>query len=187
MHRSFGYAVLGVLVVLLAGAAPCAAAEPERGLQLAAGQEAAVAKIQAFREAGERKLLDHKFTRREVDLGGTGIKPAIRQRWAKLDAYYEGDVLVRLQLYPHAGSQRTEEFYLIDGKLAFAFIQDQGPKHEGRDMGEAGKELYFVEDKLVRYDDRSGEPETNLDQEKRMYETRLPYEVSELLEILKRK
>jgi hypothetical protein len=103
-----------------------------------------------------------------------------------MDAYYEADKLVRIQLYPHKGvSGRTEEFYLMDDKLVFAFIQDAGPKNEGKDTGEPGKELYFDNDKLIKFEDKSGEPTKNLTQEKKMYETRLPYEIAELLEILK--
>ncbi len=145
-----------------------------------------VARIQKYREEGERKLVDNKFTRKEIALSGDNINESIRQKWEKMHAYYEGSKLVRIQLYPRPGSQRTEEFYLMDNKLVFAFIQDKGPKHEGKDAGEPGKELYFDNDRLIRFDDRSGEPAPNVEKEKKMYETRLPYEISQLLEILKK-
>lgn len=146
-----------------------------------------IAKIKKYREEGEQKLRDNKFTRKEVALTGAGIKEIIRQKWEKMDAYYEGAKLVRLQLYPHKGeSERTEEFYVMDDKLVFAFIQDKGPKHEGTDMGEPGKEFYFHNDKVIKVEDRSGEKDTHADQERKMYETRLPYEISELLDILKK-
>ena len=146
-----------------------------------------IARIQKYREEGERKLVDNKFIRKEVALTGDNVKETIKQKWEKMDAYYEGSKLVRLQLYPHSVSGRTEEFYLVDNKLVFAFIQDKGPKQEGNDMGQPGKELYFHNDKLIKFEDRSGEPAAaNADQERKMYETRLPYEVSELLEILKK-
>lgn len=147
-----------------------------------------VAKISKFREEGEKKLVDNKFTRKVVPLTGADVKETIRQKWEKMDAYYEGANLVRIQLYPRKGvSERTEEFYLMENKLVFAYIQDKGPKHEGKDMGEPGKELYFYNDKLIKFEDRSGEPATNVEQEKKMYETRLPYEISELLELLNKK
>ncbi len=151
------------------------------------GDKDEIAKIAKYREAGEQKLVENKFTRKEVALTGDNVKETIKQKWAKMDAYYEGSTLVRLQLYPHdAVSGRTEEFYLMDNKLGFAFIQDKGPKQEGKDMGQPGKELYFHNDKLIKFEDRSGEPATNVEQEKKMYETRLPYEISELLAILKK-
>ena len=120
-----------------------------------------IAKIPEYREEGERKLVDNKFIRKEVALTGDNVKETIKQKWEKMAAYYEGSKLVRLQLYPHdAVSGRSEEFYLMDNKLVFAFIQDKGPKQEGKDMGQPGKELYFHNDKLIKFEDRSGEPAT---------------------------
>ena len=146
-----------------------------------------VAAIQKYRDEGEQKLNDNKFTKKEVAFTGANVQENIKQKWSKMDAYYEGDKLVRIQLYPHKGvSERTEEFYLKDGKLVFAFIQDKGPKHEGKDVGEPGKEFYFQNDKLIKFDDRSGEREEHADQEKKMYESRLPYEITELVDILKK-
>ncbi len=70
----------------------------------------------------------------------------------------------------------------------FAFIQDKGPKHEGKDAGEPGKEFYFHNNKLIKFEDRSGDPQAmHAEQEKKMYESRLPYEILELFEILKKK
>lgn len=153
----------------------------------AAGDKEEIAKIAKYREEGERMLRENKFTRKTVALAGNNIKETIRQKWVKMDAYYDGSKLVRLQLYPHPDiSQRTEEFYLMDNKLVFAYIQDKGPKEEGRDMGQPGKELYFHNDRLIKFEDRSGEPATHEEQEKKMYEARLPYEISELLDILKK-
>ena len=145
-----------------------------------------VGAIMKYRQEGEQKLNDNKLTKKEVALTGPNIQENIKQKWSKMDAYYEGDKLVRIQLYPHQGvTERTEEFYLRDGKLVFAFIQDKGPKHEGKDAGEAGKEFYFHNDKLIKFEDRSGEREEHADQEKKMYESRLPYEITELNDILK--
>jgi len=176
------------ITVILAGAfvaAPLAALAQESSESKSTDQT--IAKIKQYREAGEQKLRDNKFTRKEIPLTGPNVKESIKQKWEKMDAYYEGDKLVRLQLYPRPGaSGRTEEFYLMDNKLVFAFIQDTGPKNEGRDMGQPGKELYFDNGKLIKLEDRSGDPNGNPNQEKKMYEARLPYEISELLEILKK-
>jgi len=145
----------------------------------------AVAKIKAYRESVEKKLVANTLTRKVVPFEGDKVKETIKQKWEKMDAYYDGDKLVRIQLYPHKGiSERTEEFYLMDNKLVFAFIQDKGSKHEGKDAGEPGKEFYFENDKLIKFEDKSGEKEKNAEQEKKMYATRLPYEVMELLDIL---
>lgn len=105
-----------------------------------------------------------------------------------MHVYSEQGKIVRLQLYPHKDvSSRTEEFYLRGGKLVFALIQDKGPAQEGAESHAAGKALYFKNGKLLEYADRSKEPEASVAEEKKMYETRLPYEVSELLAIVKKK
>lgn len=144
-----------------------------------------LAKLKKYREEGEQKLNDKKFTKKEVNFSGDGFREDLKQKWEKMDAYYEGDKVVRIQLYPHKGvSERTEEFYIMDGKLIFVFIQDKGPKHEGADMGEPGKEMFFYNDKLISYEDRSGE-KTDIETDKKLYETKIPVEAKELLEILK--
>ncbi len=161
-------------------------AEPKQDTKATVNTEEMIARIQKYRQEGEQKVLDKKFTRKVVALSGDNIKETIRQKWEEMAAYYEGAKLVRIQLYPRKGSERTEEFYLMDNKLVFAFIQDKGPKHEGKDTGEPGKEFYFHNGKVIKVEDRSGEQVTNAEQEKKMYESRLPYEVADLLEILKK-
>ncbi len=144
-----------------------------------------LAKLKKYREEGEQKLNDKKFTKKEVKFDSDGFREDLKQKWERMDAYYEGDKVVRIQLYPHKGvSERTEEFYIMDGKLVFVFIQDKGPKHEGADMGEAGKEMFFNNDKLISYEDRSGE-KSDIEADKKLYETKMPVEAKELLEILK--
>lgn len=148
--------------------------------------EEIITQIKKIREDGENKLVNNKLTRKVIEFNGDAVNDDIKQKWEKMDTYYDGDKLIRIQLYPHKNiSQRTEEFYLMNDKLIFAFIQDKGPKHEGKDKGEPGKEFYFDNDKLINFEDRSGEKESNTEQEKKMYETKLPFEVSELLEIIK--
>jgi hypothetical protein len=145
-----------------------------------------VAKIQKYRTEGEEKLNKKSLTKKEITLKGDNIKENIKQKWEKMDAYFDGDKVIRLQLYPHKGiSERTEEFYVKDGMLVFAFIQDIGPKHEGKDAGEPGKEFYFDNDKLIKMVNTTKEEVKNTEEEKKMYESKLPYEIKELLEIVK--
>ncbi len=175
-----------ILLIGVLSAAPLIAFAQQDSDVTSTDQE--IAKVKQYREAGEQKIQDNKFTRKEIPLTGPNVKESIKQKWEKVDAYYEGDKLVRLQLYPHKGvSGRTEEFYLMNDKLVFAYIQDKGPKNEGRDMGQPGKEFYFDNDKLIKMENRSGETSVDSDQEKKMYEARLPYEITELLDILKKK
>jgi len=145
-----------------------------------------VAKITNFRAAGEKKLVDESLKKKVVELKSTNASEDTKQKWEKFDAYYDGDKLVRIQLYPHKGiSERTEEFYLMDGKIAFAFIQDKGPKSEGKDSGLPGKEFYFDNGKLIKYNNTSGEKSKDEEAEMKMYESKLPIEVNELVDLLK--
>ena len=141
-----------------------------------------VAKIGKFRSDVEGKL--EKLTRKEIKLEGKDIREDIHQKWEKIDAYLDGDKLVRIQAYPHKGiSERTEEFYYMDGKLVFVSIKDKGLEvKEGKDAG-MGKEIYFDNDKIVKYDNKSGEETKNIDEEKKVYETKLPFESKEFMEI----
>lgn len=143
-----------------------------------------VGKISKFRADVEGKL--EKLTRKEIKLDGKEIKEDIKQKWVKMDTYSDGDKLVRIQVYPHKGiSERTEEFYYMDGKLVFVSIKDKGLEvKEGKDEG-MGKEFYFDGDKLIKYDNKSGEQIKNLEEEKKMYETKLVFEGKEFLELAK--
>lgn len=145
-----------------------------------------VTKITALRTDIEAKLNNKSLTKKTVDIkSNKDVKESIKQKWEKVDAYYDGNNLVRIQTYPYANSERREEFYIKDGKLAFVFISDKGPNDEGKDTGDKGKEFYFDNDKLVKYVNNTGEKETNADAEKNMYETRLPYELSDWIDLLK--
>jgi hypothetical protein len=181
MRRMLGSLLLALVVI----APSVRAAAPPAKSAAAPPVNPSVQRIKAYHEANEAKLVAGKFTRKSVDLKVAGAREDLQQRWAKMDAYYEGGTLVRIQLYPHeAVSSRTEEFYLQGGRLVYAFIQDKGPKHEGHDMGEPGKEFCFAHDRLIDYVDRAHEAESNQLLEKRMYETMLPYEVEELVDLL---
>lgn len=144
-----------------------------------------VAKIQKYRADNEVKVTNNSFTKKIIPLTGANVKENIKQKWSELGVFSEGDKIIRLMLYPHKGAtERSEEFYLQNGKLVFVFIQNI-EKHEGKDTGEPGLEIYFDNDKLIKMNDTSGEIVKNIEEEKKMYESRMPYEVNELLEIIK--
>ena len=134
-----------------------------------------VIKIQKYRADYESKL--EKLTRKEVIFEGTGASDDARQKWEKMHGYFDGDKLVRVQTYPHKGiSTRTEEFYFMDGKLVFVAINDKGTvTTEGKDSGTENKEFYFDNDKLIKYDNKTKEVDKNLDDAKKMYESKLHF------------
>jgi hypothetical protein len=157
--------------------------KPKTEQTLKVNTDELVGKISKFRTDTEAKL--EKLTRKVIMLEGAGVTEDIHQKWEKMDVYNDGDKLVRIQAYPHKGvSERTEEFYFMDGKLVFVTIKDKGTEvKEGKDAG-MGKEFYFDNDKLIKYVNNSGEESKNLDEEKKVYETKLPYEAKEFLGIL---
>jgi hypothetical protein len=157
--------------------------KPKTEQTLKVNTDELVGKISKFRTDTEAKL--EKLTRKVIMLEGAGVNEDIHQKWEKMDVYNDGDKLVRIQAYPHKGvSERTEEFYFMDGKLVFVTIKDKGTEvKEGKDAG-MGKEFYFDNDKLIKYVNNSGEESKNLDEEKKVYETKLPYEAKEFLGIL---
>ncbi|MCC6866758.1 MAG: hypothetical protein IT280_11435 [Ignavibacteria bacterium] len=144
-----------------------------------------LAKLKKFREDVETKRNENKLTQKVVEFKGDSFRENLKQKWAKMDAYYDGDKLVRIKVYPHTGiSERTEEFYLMDGKLVFVFIKDQGLKKEPEDKNTRGKNMYFSDDKIISYEDLSGEKD-NVNEDKKVYEAKLPAEAKELMEISK--
>ena len=74
----------------------------------------------------------------------------------------------------------------MDGKLVFVAINDKGTvTTEGKDSGTENKEFYFDYDKLIKYDNKTKEVDKNLDDAKKMYESKLPFEAKEYIELLK--
>ncbi|HMK05018.1 MAG TPA: hypothetical protein VK489_12530 [Ferruginibacter sp.] len=121
------------------------------------------------------------FSKKEIDLRGTTGNASLKQKWAKMDVYSDSSGIRKIKVYPHPGvSQRSEEFYFDDGKMFFTFIADSGLHKENYDEGIAGKEFHFLNGKLIRYYDRSGEKEANPEEQKKIYELKLPAEAREL-------
>jgi hypothetical protein len=125
------------------------------------------------------------LTKQELLLSGSIASESIKQDWMKMDIYKDSSGAIRrLKLYPHQGvSERSEEYYFDNEKLFFVYISDHGVTTEDRDEGKPGKEFHFSGDRLVKYDDRSGDKELDADQERKMYEASLPVKAKEYLEI----
>jgi len=122
------------------------------------------------------------YLKKEIDLGKSAANASVKQKWSKMDVYSDSSGIRKIKLYPHPGiSERSEEFYYDNGRMFFIFIADSGLHNENDDEGTAGKEFHFINDKLIRYDDKSGDKEeTNREAKKRMYELKLPMEAKEL-------
>ncbi|MEP7237301.1 MAG: hypothetical protein ABI685_05540 [Ferruginibacter sp.] len=121
------------------------------------------------------------YARKEIDLAKSAANASIKQEWAKMDVYSDSTGIRKIKLYPHKGiSERSEEFYYNNGKMFFTFISDSGLNNENKDENRPGKEFHFMGEKLLKYDDKSGDKENNPVEEKKMYELRLALEAEEL-------
>jgi hypothetical protein len=95
-------------------------------------------------------LIDDK--RREIEstigegisLSTENMRAKVKQKWEKLHFYTLNDQLVRIKTYPYAEiSKRTEEFYLQDGELILAVIEDNGEGERGKSNENIDKLYYF--------------------------------------------
>ncbi len=121
------------------------------------------------------------MAKKETVLAGTAANEATKQAWFKIDVYSDSTGIRKIKLYPHPGiSKRSEEFYYANGKMFFTFIADAGLENENADENMPGKEFHFIAEKLIRYDDKSRDKESNVAEEKKKYELTLPLEAEEL-------
>ena len=121
--------------------------------------KALVADINAERQRTEGML--EQLSKSEVSMDN--MRAQIRQKWSRMHAYYEGDQLVRIKTYPHEGvSERSEEFYFMDGELVLAFIEDDGASSIGRDEARKGKAYYYHNGEVIHEENTSGEAENSI-------------------------
>jgi hypothetical protein len=123
--------------------------------------------------------------KQELLLKGSKASEAAKQEWMKMDIYKDSSGSIRrIKLYPHQGvSERSEEYYFNNERLFFVYISDHGVATEEHDEGKPGKEFHFRDDRLVKYDDQSGDKEMDVAQERKIYEASLPVKAKEYLEI----
>ncbi len=86
-----------------------------------------------------------------VEISNEGMRPKVKQKWSKIHFYtMEGNV-VRIKTYPYEEvSKRTEEFYLKDGNLVLAVIEDNGEGTRGKDNESIDKMYYYANDKMIK-------------------------------------
>lgn len=130
------------------------------------------------------EVTDPGYAKKEIDLARSAANASIKQEWAKMDVYSDSTGIRKIKVYPYQGiSQRSEEFYYNNGKMFFTFISDSGLNNENKDENRPGKEFHFMGEKLLKYDDKSGDKEDNPAEEKKMYEVRLTMEAEELYKL----
>lgn len=95
------------------------------------------------------KLQIEKSLDKPVELSTKGLRAEVRQKWEKVHFYTIAGQVVRVKTYPYKEhSQRTEEFYLQNGLLVLAVIEDDGSG--ARDAEKADKAYYYHNNALIR-------------------------------------
>ena len=102
------------------------------------------------------------------------LREKIKQKWQKIHFYIIDGKVARIKTYPYEQiSQRTEEFYLDNGKLVLAVIEDDGTGESGKEDQDIDKMFYFHDNEMikgVRKGDEKEYGEKDLDARKLMEE-----------------
>lgn len=79
------------------------------------------------------------------------LKAKIKQKWKAIHFYASNGQVVRVKTYPYTEiSARTEEFYLENGALILAVIEDNGAGEKGKSSEEIDKMYYFHNEEIVK-------------------------------------
>lgn len=117
------------------------ATEVEPGIDV----EAAVSSINELRTQIETNIGD------PVEVMTTELRAKIKQKWSKIHFYTIDGNVVRIKTYPHESiSTRTEEFYLQDGNLVLAIIEDDGTGERGKSEEQVDKMYYYADGKAIK-------------------------------------
>lgn len=89
--------------------------------------------------------------RKETDISKEAIKDVTDEKWANLHTYSEGGKIKRLKVYSAAGEKKTEEFYFLDDKPVYAFIENDGMSKKGDASEAKGDKFYFGSEGLIAF------------------------------------
>ena len=79
------------------------------------------------------------------------LKEKIKQKWEKIHFYTLENEVVRIKAYPYPNiSKRTEEFYLNEGQLILAVIEDEGEGDRGKPQDKIDKVYYFNKNQIIK-------------------------------------
>jgi co-chaperonin GroES (HSP10) len=79
------------------------------------------------------------------------LKGKIKQKWAKMHFYVSEGQVVRVKTYAYESiSTRTEEFYLQNGALVLAVVEDDGSGDRGKDDEAIDKMYYFHNGEVIK-------------------------------------
>lgn len=96
-----------------------------------------------------------------LEMSTQDMRAQVAQKWNMLHVYAVDGEVIRIKTYPHdAVSKRTEEFYLDNGELRLAVIEDNGTGDRGKKEADINKMYYFLDGKVIKEINNSDEGET---------------------------
>lgn len=105
---------------------------------------ATVAQIDSLRMAIESNLGT------PLEVSTAGLRAKISQKWEKIHFYTnEAGEVVRIKTYPYSNSRRTEEFYLQNGAVVLAVVEDDGSGPKGKATDQMDKMYYFHQNEVI--------------------------------------
>ncbi len=145
--------IIGLCLALAAGISTLGAAEIKQAdLDKTLNDSAASAKIKM--EAIENYVshvekMASDLTRQKETLTADAVKKVTAENWQKKHAYFKGDDLKRMKLYPKEGSTKTEDFYFYQDQPIFIFVEKNGVGKEYHDENATGEKYFFADGKLI--------------------------------------
>lgn len=98
-----------------------------------------------------------------IEIATNDLRAKVRQKWSNIHFYTNNGEVVRIKTYPHSQiSTRTEEFYLNDGALMLAVIEDNGEGKRGKSSESIDKMYYFNDGELIKEMHESKESEYSI-------------------------
>lgn len=86
-----------------------------------------------------------------VEVSTEDMRAKVKQKWSKIHFYTMDGNVVRIKTYPHENvSSRTEEFYIMDGGLVLAVIEDDGEGERGKDSESIDKMYYYHNGEMIK-------------------------------------
>jgi hypothetical protein len=107
--------------------------------------ESLIVSIDSYRQRLENEIEN------PIELKSVELREKAKQKWKKIHFYIQEGNVVRIKSYPHEGiSERTEEFYLKDGELVLAVIEDHGLTERLKETEEFDKVYYFDKGDVIK-------------------------------------
>ena len=110
----------------------------------------------------KRKTIEQNISK-PIVVSTSSLREKIKQKWESIHFYLIENELVRIKTYPYKNiSSRTEEFYLDNGQLILAVIEDDGSGERGKSIEVLDKLYYFENEEVIKEIRSEKEQEYNI-------------------------